>query len=82
MGRKRRERGKRKKSFFFLPPPPPPPPLFLSEIRVSPRTREERKGEGVGLEESVERGFTNAQTKQNACYDSGISRVRTHLEIP
>ena len=62
------EKGER----VFLPPvPAPPASLFLSEIRVSPRAREER--EGVGLEESVERGFTNAQTKQDGCNDSGIS---------
>ena len=69
MGRKRRERGKRRKSFS----PPPTASLFLSEIIVSPRAREEREGEGVGLEENVERGFTNAQTKQDGCNDSGIS---------
>lgn len=69
MERKRRERGKGRKSFS----PPVPASLFLSEIRVSPRAREEREGEGVGLEESVEREFTNAQTKQDGCNDSGIS---------
>lgn len=65
-----KERRKKEEAFFL---PLPAPPLFLSEIRVSPRAREEREGEGVGLEESVERGFTNTQTKQDACYDSGIS---------
>ena len=65
------EKGER----VFLPPVPAPPPasLFLSEIRVSPRAREEREGERVGLEESIEREFTNAQTKQDGCNDSGIS---------
>ena len=67
MERKRRERGKGRKSFC----PPVPASLFLSEIRVSPRAREKR--EGVGLEESVEREFTNAQSKQDGCNDSGIS---------
>ena len=73
MGRKRRERGKRRKSFSPPPRPRPPASLFLPEIRVSPGAREEREGEGVGLAESVERGFTNAQTKQDGCNDSGIS---------
>lgn len=64
------EKGER----VFLPPvPAPPASLFLSEIRVSPRAREEREGERVGLEESIEREFTNAQTKQDGCNDSGIS---------
>ena len=35
----------------------------------------------MGLEESVERGFTNAQTKQDACYDSGISSLQKQLHI-
>ena len=69
-GKERRERGKGRKS-FSPPRPRPPASLFLSEIRVSPRAREKR--EGVGLEESVEREFTNAQTKQDGCNDSGIS---------
>lgn len=72
MERKRRERGKGRKS-FSPPVPASPASLFLSEIRVSPRAREEREGEGVGLEESVEREFTKAQTKQDGCNDSGIS---------
>lgn len=72
MEKKRRERGKGRKS-FSPPRPRPPASLFLSEIRVSPRAREEREGERVGLEESIEREFTNAQTKQDGCNDSGIS---------
>ena len=67
---KEKERKRKKEKEFFSPPTAS---LFLSEIIVSPRAREEREGEGVGLEESVERGFTNAQTKQDGCNDSGIS---------
>ena len=70
---KEKERKRKREKEFFSPRPRPPASLFLSEIRVSPRAREERDGEGVGLEESVEREFTNAQTKQDGCNDSGIS---------
>ena len=69
-GKEKERKRKREKEFFS---PRPPASLFLSEIRVSPRAREEREGEGVGLEENVERELTNAQTKQDGCNDSGIS---------